>query len=695
LSFVIDRDIAPGASELPPLEEGGAPRPLAALADPYGNRADFVANELIVVTDDEEALAELVQRWRGTVLTTIEPAQEGFDGLRARHVVRIHPRQADAAELARELSELNPKAYGEHRLSSPEGLDLLGAATLETRLGLEIGLNWVHHKATFPNRSAIEQSGLGNAYGWTEFCHSRPVPLTGCGLDIGVGEAWTVLQQRGILSPAGVIPAGRQIPIAILDSGFTAFDADSPVGSRELAPLGPDFTNCSNLCPFHGALVTSAAVAVPDNNFGTAGTGGPVGTFVQIADGGTMGSVQDAITTAGKSARIINMSFGGEIPALAAIFTGGFDSLVQSVRDSGVLIFAAAGNSGKDVDGITCIITGCWEHTYHWPCETAGVICVGGLGFNSLGRDPSSNFGTVGTSAEKSGLSPEKSVDIFAPFDVTTGPDPSILGPSVRLRQGTSFSSPFAAGVAALVWAAGGGVQSTSNPGGLTANQVESTLLGRSHSGFGLRYVWAWSAVKAALGDVPPVANAGPGQTVDELSHVIVDGSASSDPDGGQLAFSWVQVSGPGVAISNRATATPSFTAPGVTGPATLVFAVTVSNGLSSDTDTVTIAVRDVSALRTSPVLTVPPDIEVTTSSLSGMAVTYAVSATDKEDPNPVVSCTPPSGSKFPVGTKTVTCTATDFHGDQAVATFTVHVEFVAEPSCPGKPWQCDPEPPK
>jgi hypothetical protein len=683
LRFVVDSDLRPPASQLPPVRDGGRPRPVAALVGPAGAEADFAADELIVVGDDEAALQGLLERWRGTVLTTIEPSRYGFDELPARHLVSIDPRLADTSALARDLTELNRDARGEHRVSSEVGLGLLAVAARERLRGLEIDLNWLEEKMTFPGRSAIEAAGIPDAYQWPEFCHS-PSPTAACGLDIGVAEAWTVLQKRGVLPPSGVMPTGRRIPIAIVDSGFVAFDADSPAGSVQLAPVGPDFTNCSMLCPFHGALVTSAATAVPDNSFGTAGSGGPVGRAVRIADGGTMATDETAILAGAASSRIINMSFGGEIPAAFVAFKSGFEKLVQGVRDSGVLLFAAAGNDGVDVDRLDCFI-GCWEAVYHWPCETAGVICVGGLAFNSRSRDPASNVGS-------GGLSPEQSVDIWAPFDVMVGPDPSVLGPSVMRLQGTSFSSPFAAGVAALVWAAGGGIASATNPTGLTANQVENILLSESHGipGTSDRYVWAWKAVKAALGNAPPVASAGPDQVVNELSQVTLDGTTSSDPDDGQLTFAWEQVGGPPVNASTPAPGRLSFTTPAVgPGGATLAFRLVVNNGVTaSQPDDVTITVQDSAANRTAPVLTVPATITQSTPNLGGTAVTYTASAIDQQDPHPVVSCTPPSGSTFPIGETIVTCTATDSDGDTTTATFTVVIE--RSNPCPGKPWQCD-----
>jgi len=72
----------------------------------------------------------------------------------------------------------------------------------------------------------------------------------------------------------------------------------------------------------------------------------------------------------------------------------------------------------------------------------------------------------------------------------------------------------------------------------------------------------------------------------------------------------------------------------------------------------------------------VPADILVGTTDASGTTVTYALpTATDNEDPNPVVTCDPASGSKFAVGTTTVTCIAKDANGNtSAPKTFKVVV---------------------
>ncbi len=66
----------------------------------------------------------------------------------------------------------------------------------------------------------------------------------------------------------------------------------------------------------------------------------------------------------------------------------------------------------------------------------------------------------------------------------------------------------------------------------------------------------------AAAPNVLPVANAGPDQTITSPANsVILNGSASYDPDGTIKSYNWVTVSGPGsVTISNSNTATPSVT---------------------------------------------------------------------------------------------------------------------------------------
>ncbi len=73
------------------------------------------------------------------------------------------------------------------------------------------------------------------------------------------------------------------------------------------------------------------------------------------------------------------------------------------------------------------------------------------------------------------------------------------------------------------------------------------------------------------------------------------------------------------------------------------------------------------------PVVTVPADITVPATGAAGAVVTFTASAVDNLGGALTPTCTPVSGSTFPVGPTTVTCTATDTTGT-ASKTFTITV---------------------
>jgi outer membrane murein-binding lipoprotein Lpp len=85
-----------------------------------------------------------------------------------------------------------------------------------------------------------------------------------------------------------------------------------------------------------------------------------------------------------------------------------------------------------------------------------------------------------------------------------------------------------------------------------------------------------------------------------------------------------------------------------------------------------TVVVED----KTAPTLNLPTNITAVATSASGAVVTYAVSATDPDNDTSTltITCSPPSGSTFPAGVTTVTCTATDPAGNTITGTFQVAV---------------------
>ncbi len=77
----------------------------------------------------------------------------------------------------------------------------------------------------------------------------------------------------------------------------------------------------------------------------------------------------------------------------------------------------------------------------------------------------------------------------------------------------------------------------------------------------------------------------------------------------------------------------------------------------------------------TVPVLTLPDDIVVEAESPDGTVVNFEATAHDAIDGEVSVECTPPSGTRFPVGVTTVDCVAYDSSLNPATGSFTVEVK--------------------
>lgn len=177
-------------------------------------------------------------------------------------------------------------------------------------------------------------------------------------------------------------------------------------------------------------------------------------------------------------------------------------------------------------------------------------------------------------------------------------------------------------------------------------------------------------ALESFVPNRPPVANAGTDQVVEATSaggaSVTLDGSGSSDPDGGTLTYTWAGPFGTASGVS------PIVILP--LGTNTITLSVDDGHGQIA-TATTNVTVRDT----TPPVLTLPANFAVNATSPSGAVVTYNASAVDLVDPNPTVNCAPASGALFANGTTTVVCTAKDFSGNTSTAgSFAVTVNGAA-----------------
>lgn len=177
----------------------------------------------------------------------------------------------------------------------------------------------------------------------------------------------------------------------------------------------------------HGGF-TAALIAAPVNG----GNGGIVGIApdatvyladVDNADGNLYnGTITAAIWDAiNRNVDIISISLGGTYndPDMQAAIT--------AAVNAGILVFAAAGNDGRNM--------------YEWPGACNGAICVGSCNANGNGI---SSFSTV-----------NNKVALFAPGEDWQLPYQTDASgtEAIALEDGTSFSTPFCAGLAALILA--------------------------------------------------------------------------------------------------------------------------------------------------------------------------------------------------------------------------------------------------
>jgi len=133
--------------------------------------------------------------------------------------------------------------------------------------------------------------------------------------------------------------------------------------------------------------------------------------------------------------------------------------------------------------------------------------------------------------------------------------------------------------------------------------------------------------VYGAVANRAPVANAGVDRSVTTGTLVTLDGSGSSDPDGTPLSYAWTQTAGGAVTLSSTTVASPTFT-PVADG--TYVFQLTVSDGVLSATDSVTVVAGPV--VNRAPVASAGVDRSVTT----GTLVTLDGSASSDPDGTPL-----------------------------------------------------------
>ena len=271
--------------------------------------------------------------------------------------------------------------------------------------------------------------------------------------DVDAPEAWIVTT------------GSPEVKIAILDSGI---DQDHP-DLMDKVELNVEFTDSetSNDLYGHGTHVAGIAAADTNNEIGVAGVGYE-STLMNVKVLGDTGYgayswiAEGIIWAADNGADVINLSLGGPRKSTT------LESAVDYAWGQGVVIVAAAGNSSNP------------SKTY--PGYYDKCIAVAATNNN----DVKASFSSYGSW-----------VDVAAPGEnvYSTFPNHPFYLQTVYGRSqnydfgnGTSMSTPFVAGIAALVWA--------ENPT-LSNQDVRNKIEQTADAVVGTGSYWTWGRVNA------------------------------------------------------------------------------------------------------------------------------------------------------------------------------------------------------
>ncbi len=412
-------------------------RPLEAVQDADGRTSLFITDEMILNTSDAAVATRVAAELGGAVVRS-DVVPEPPDRLKlqldaqyrapTQFLLKIDPERADLSTFEHDAEQAN--LLGESAISSVAGAKTLALITHQRARGLQVSPNFVAI-AHLVTSSQEHPSGAGfqDAYAMT--------PYLTTGSRSSVVPAWQLIQAVGGFS---------RVNVAIIDDGFWFDESGKPMSSQSpwvsdlpespvqydfgrdrYVASGPGRNHCSGggACPWHGNGSAGTAVGAMNNRYGGAGTGALVADPFIFASEFTWDQVSRAIRTAvAWRASVISMSFAAECDN---VFCDGYYEFnlypaLRNARDNNVVAVAAAGNDGQS--------------THSVPCKGDAVICVGALAAGSISAIDYSNFG------------PE--LDIWAPTDITVMPNPD-SGGSTTIHNGTSASTPFVAGVVAML----------------------------------------------------------------------------------------------------------------------------------------------------------------------------------------------------------------------------------------------------
>ncbi len=208
----------------------------------------------------------------------------------------------------------------------------------------------------------------------------------------------------------------KKVKVAVLDTGVSSHSDLNITGGVSFVEGEPDYNDQQG----HGTHMAGTISAI-DDTYGIVGVAPNVDLYavkVINAEGkGYTSSVIQAIDWAiDHQIDIINISF------TSVEYSDSLEKAIQTARDKGLLLFAAAGNSGNGSDNV------------RYPAKYPGVIGVG----------------AVNTAHQRATFSATgDGVDLVAPG---TNVLSTLTNNKYGVLSGTSSATAFASGAAALLW---------------------------------------------------------------------------------------------------------------------------------------------------------------------------------------------------------------------------------------------------
>ncbi|MDE1863194.1 MAG: HYR domain-containing protein [Thaumarchaeota archaeon] len=474
--------------------------------------------------------------------------------------------------------------------------------------------------------------------------------LSGGKLTIPSGVSLTFdmsVENSGVINITGTVIDNRgmaNVEGTILNYGTMNFNGGALNYQASLTNSGVINISASGSISNNGGNIANAGNITNNGhmtNFNGGTTNNNAGGIINSTSGGTINNNSGG-TTNNNAGGIINNNSGG-------IYNSGG----TTNNNAGGIINNNSGFIDNNVSGGTMINLGLINNSGDLQNNPGGIFTNSGVIKDGCGG---AIIGTI------SGTAPVNTCDTIPP--TTTAALSGTAGTnnwytsSVQVILTASDNSG-GSGVKTTTYSLDGGPQTTYSAPFTVSGDSNHTLAFNSTDNAG--NVESPNVVYIAIDTTPPVITVPPNVTQ--------------------------EATGPLMMVSlGTATATDAVDGPvTVTSNATTDYPVGITKIQYSATDlagnTATAYQKVTITDTTPPVLQLPPQITLQATGPSGATASYKANATDLVDGPITPVCSPASGSTFAYGTTTVTCTATDAHGNTAAGTFDVNVQNKIPPA--------------